>query len=223
MRSLRLLRSVLSVKDEFYHRHIVQYNLFAPVFEVFRAIPVGNNLVSSTVLEVRCRVLVVVIPISSSLAKLTPLSFPCPQMCDFIRTENIKSLLEYIVSKHLLEPMDLNGIISLEEIANPHVDTFKQLRKKHDENTTPTGGSRVDTDAGFINEGEYQDATQANGSISSRPPTFNKKALEDQRKFRETDEEENYFNEDFDEEEEVNIVPQQQTPTLPASEQPSIA
>ncbi|ACI64719.1 hypothetical protein THAPS_269314, partial [Thalassiosira pseudonana CCMP1335] len=140
--SLKLLRSVLSVKDEFYHRHIVQYNLFAPVFEVFRAIPVGNNLVSSTVLE----------------------------MCDFIRTENIKSLLEYIVSKHLLEPMDLNGIISLEEIANPHVDTFKQLRKKHDENTTPTGGSR---------------------------------ALEDQRKFRETDEEENYFNEDFDEEEEV--------------------
>ena len=49
----RLLRSVLSVKDEFYHRHIVQYNLFAPVFDLFRAITsVGNNIVSSAILEV---------------------------------------------------------------------------------------------------------------------------------------------------------------------------
>eukprot|EP00986_Skeletonema_menzelii_P004530 scaffold1545_cov124-Skeletonema_menzelii.AAC.13 len=45
--SLKFLRSVLSVKDEFYHRHIVQYNLFAPVFEAFRIIPVGRNLISS--------------------------------------------------------------------------------------------------------------------------------------------------------------------------------
>ncbi|KAL3793983.1 hypothetical protein HJC23_009466 [Cyclotella cryptica] len=51
--SLKLLRSVLSVKDEFYHRHIVQFNLFAPVFDLFRSIPVGNNLVSSAILEVR--------------------------------------------------------------------------------------------------------------------------------------------------------------------------
>ena len=49
----RLLRSVLSVKDEFYHRHIVQYNLFLPVFDLFRFISVGDNLVSSAILEVR--------------------------------------------------------------------------------------------------------------------------------------------------------------------------
>ena len=52
---IRLLRSVLSVKDEFYHRHIVQYNLFAPVFDLFREKAnrgVGNNLISSTILEV---------------------------------------------------------------------------------------------------------------------------------------------------------------------------
>ena len=53
--SYRLLRSVLSVKDEFYHRHIVQYNLFSPVFDLFceGGTFVGNNLISSAVLEVR--------------------------------------------------------------------------------------------------------------------------------------------------------------------------
>jgi protein phosphatase-4 regulatory subunit 3 len=51
----RFLRSILSVKDEFYHRHIIQYNLFAPVFEAFRANPVGDNLVSSAIVEVRGR------------------------------------------------------------------------------------------------------------------------------------------------------------------------
>ena len=54
--ALRFLRSILSVKDEFYHRHIIQHNLFAPVFEAFRANPVGDNLVSSAIVEVRqCR------------------------------------------------------------------------------------------------------------------------------------------------------------------------
>lgn len=47
---LRCLRSVLSLKDEFYNRHIVQHNLFAPVFDTFRANPVGDNLVSSSII-----------------------------------------------------------------------------------------------------------------------------------------------------------------------------
>ena len=60
---IRLFRSVLSVKDEFYHRHIVQYNLFAPVFDLFREQAnrgVGNNLISSAILEV-CFILDIVL------------------------------------------------------------------------------------------------------------------------------------------------------------------
>ena len=50
----RLLRAVLSVKEEFYHRHVVTYNLFAPVFDLYRveATGVGNNLITSSILEV---------------------------------------------------------------------------------------------------------------------------------------------------------------------------
>ena len=46
---IRLLRSVLSVKDEFYHRHIVQYDLFQPVFHsVLRC---NNNRISSGIVQ----------------------------------------------------------------------------------------------------------------------------------------------------------------------------
>jgi protein phosphatase-4 regulatory subunit 3 len=48
--ALRCLRSILTLKDEFYHRHIVQQDLFRPVFEAFRDNPVGDNLVSSAII-----------------------------------------------------------------------------------------------------------------------------------------------------------------------------
>ncbi len=48
--ALRCLRSIISLKDEFYNRHIIQHSLFTPVFEGFRANPVGDNLVSSSVI-----------------------------------------------------------------------------------------------------------------------------------------------------------------------------
>lgn len=48
--ALRCLRSIISLKDEFYNRHIVQHSLFTPVFEAFRANPVGDNLVSSSII-----------------------------------------------------------------------------------------------------------------------------------------------------------------------------
>ncbi|KAL7518676.1 hypothetical protein ACHAWX_003487, partial [Stephanocyclus meneghinianus] len=162
---LKLLRSVLSVKDEFYHRHIVQYNLFAPVFELFRSLPVGNNLVSSAILE----------------------------MCDFIRTENIKSLIEYIVTRHISSQLTPNTMTSLEDIANPHVDTFKQLRKKHLENSLPAGASLVEVEEALGNQTSLRDL---HDNVNGVRPTLNEKALDDQRKFRESDEEESYFNDD---------------------------
>jgi hypothetical protein len=122
----RFLRSILSVKDEFYHRHIIQHNLFAPVFEAFRANPVGDNLVSSAIVE----------------------------MCDFIHTQRIKSLIEYIVTKHLAVPAANPGseklVPSLEDVATPYVTTLTKLRKEYEEDlkgtkvtSTPDQGSGV--------------------------------------------------------------------------------
>jgi len=131
---------------------------------------VGSNLISSAILE----------------------------MCDFIRTENIKSLLEYIVTKHLTKSTS-PGEKSLEDIANPHVDTFAQLRRRHEENM----GVHLD-----LND-EGAPGNNDGATFSGRPaPVMNKKALEDQRRYREAESEESYFNDDDDEEDMGPALPQ---------------
>jgi hypothetical protein len=181
--ALRLLRAILSVNDEFYHRHIVLHDLFAPVFEALRTNPVGDNLVSSAIVE----------------------------MCDFIHSENIKSLIEYIVTKHLDNGNAENGTHagpSLEDVSSPYVSTLTVLRKSYEANQiasnlslhdvlsdgndmqvpTSPGGSRY-FPAGHHQQINHHGSRQLSG-----------KALEDQRKFREVDEESLYFeSDDFDE------------------------
>jgi len=205
--SLKLFRSVLSVKDEFYHRHIVQYNLFAPIFDLFRATPsVGSNLLSSAILE----------------------------MCDFICIENIKSLIDCIVLKHLSKSTatssattDGNINPSLEDIANPHVDTFKQLRKAYGDNNSIKPGQGGGEGGGLFHSNSNvnvmngnHDGLLMNGQGRS---ILNKKGLEDQRKFREADEEESYFNEDDSDTElmvgvTANAAPSEQKLPMPTSD-----
>jgi len=161
--ALKFLRSILAVKDEFYNRHIIQHNLFAPVFETFRTNPIGDNLVASSIVE----------------------------MCDFITRENIKSLLEYIVTKHLHQPQIKNTVesSSLETVAMPYVDTLTKLRRQYEgsnhsnyalNDTKDTCSQRLGDDKGPIRTLKLS----------------NERALEDQRKFAEHDEEESYFNDD---------------------------
>merc|ERR1712238_397495 len=176
---LRFLRSVLAVKDDYYIRHIIQLNLFSSVFETFRANPVGDNLVSSVIIEI----------------------------CDYITRENIKPLIEYIVTKHLCQQSSNSSGIndtllnhmssSLEDKASPYVDTLNQLKKKYEENvsTLKVGKSCSHYPNGTIaSRIEYSDK---GGPLQSRN-CLSEKALEEQRKFREADEEESYFNDDDD-------------------------
>lgn len=175
--ALRLLRSILSVKDEFYHRHIIQHNLFAPVFEAFRANPVGDNLVSSAIVE----------------------------MCDFIQNQNIKSLIEYIVTKHLVTVAGPDEK-SLEDVATPYVSTLTTLRKVYEENLNCSNGTTKNTNG----KPETQESKDASNGGNEHPRYFNsalvrnpqagmsQKALEDQRKYRQADADESYFDSDED-------------------------
>lgn len=153
--ALRLLRSVLSVKDEFYHRHIIQHNLFAPVFEAFRANPVGDNLISSAIVE----------------------------MCDFIQIQKIKSLIEYVVTKHLGSPT-IDGQMSLEDVSTPYVSTMSTLRKFYEENLNSTNGNagKVEIhDGGDVsNRGNDHHRYFCASSVRNALPVMSQKALDDQ-------------------------------------------
>jgi len=103
--TLRFLRAVLSVNDDSYHRHIIYNDLFGPVFEAFRANPVGDNLVSSSIVE----------------------------MCDYINTENINCLIEHIATKHLSSTsIETIPVPSLEDVSSPYVNTLTVLRRAYE-------------------------------------------------------------------------------------------
>ena len=48
---IRFFRACVALKDDFYTRHITKYNLFAPVFEVFKRNGMRNNLLNSAIIE----------------------------------------------------------------------------------------------------------------------------------------------------------------------------
>lgn len=163
----------MSVKDELYHRHIIQHDLFAPVFHAFRTNPVGDNLVSSAIVE----------------------------MCDFIHRENIMSLVEYIVTKHLSAASE-RPIPSLEDVSSPYVTTLTTLRRAYEK----TLKTEIKAPPLNFTEGQRTDPTESHsgylhGDAATRPASLvlSEKAREDQRKFRESDKEESYFDADDDE------------------------
>ena len=81
----------------------------------------------------------------------------------------------------------------MEEIANPHVETFAQLRRTHEENI------------GIHHDSNEQGPAGSDGATFNGRPALviNKKALEDQRKYREAESEDSYFNDDDDDDDEV--------------------
>jgi protein phosphatase-4 regulatory subunit 3 len=171
--ALRLLRAILSVNDEFYFRHIIQHDLFDPVFEAFRSNPVGDNLVSSAIIE----------------------------MCDFIHTENIKSLIEYIVTQHLSPADSESEKPTLEDVSSPYVSTFTVLRKAYESNMQLKIDSSGVTDArdgSSTDPRDFGSASQGAQEVGSNSRHLTGTALEDQRKFQLMDEEESYFESDDD-------------------------
>lgn len=84
--ALRFMRKIIAMLDEFYNRYIVKGNLFAPVVDVLFKSGSRYNLLNSTILE----------------------------MFEFIRVENIKSLVACIVESHhdMLEEISYTKIFS---------------------------------------------------------------------------------------------------------------
>ena len=146
------------MNDDSYHRHIIQHDLFGHVFEAFRANPVGDNLVSSSIVE----------------------------MCDYINSENILSLIEYIATKHLSATGAENPLPSLEDVSSPYVSTLTCLRQAYEKNLNTNGNDSMQTSEGLSNGTHEQ----------NRTTVMNEKALEDQKKFQEADREESYFESD---------------------------
>ena len=70
--ALKFMRALLSVKDDFYHRHIVKFDLMKPIFELLQKYSYRDNMITSTIVE----------------------------MVEFIRSENLRVLVDYIIERY---------------------------------------------------------------------------------------------------------------------------
>jgi protein phosphatase-4 regulatory subunit 3 len=93
--ALRFFRAMVAAKDDFYNRHIMKFNLFDPIVQLFVANGKKYNLINSAVIE----------------------------LFDYIRKENIKTLLKHVVENYsdIFKEVD-------------YVETFKLLQLKYEQN-----------------------------------------------------------------------------------------
>jgi protein phosphatase-4 regulatory subunit 3 len=94
--AIRFVRTCIGMKEKFYNDYFMQHNLFAPVVKAFVKNGPRNNLINSTVID----------------------------LLEFIRSENIVSLVEHIVTNFA---DDLRSI-------GDYVNTFAELEKLHGSN-----------------------------------------------------------------------------------------
>ncbi|XP_053671452.1 serine/threonine-protein phosphatase 4 regulatory subunit 3 [Anopheles nili] len=100
--ALRFLRKIVSLKDEFYNRHIVKGNLFAPVVEAFIRNDGRYNLLESAILE----------------------------LFEFIRLEDIKSLYTYFVESFGKFFDDVQYVQTFKTLKNKYDQQQDRLKEK---------------------------------------------------------------------------------------------
>lgn len=119
--TLRFLRKIISMMDEFYYRYIVKGNLLKPVVDVLFCSGSRYNLLNSAVLE----------------------------MFEFIRTEDMKSLISYIAEKHLKELQKID-----------YVQTFIGIKQRYEQqkDREKHGGTANSVESVMLNNRFRRDA-----------------------------------------------------------------
>jgi len=119
--SVRFMRRIVGLKDEFYNRYIVKGNLFAPLVEALLENKAKYNLLDSAILE----------------------------MFEFIKTEDVKSLLDHVVE---------NFGDTLDSVT--YVQTFVQLKAVYDQHQ---GRMRERSSVNYIEQNSDDDDFDAIG------------------------------------------------------------
>jgi protein phosphatase-4 regulatory subunit 3 len=98
-------------------------------------------------------------------------------MCDFIHNQNIKSLIEYIVTKHLFaaSPNSVTDRPSLEDVATPYVQTLTILRRTYEDDLRQANEQVADHEGRAQSNGVFFDNSAARTTTGR-----SEKALEDQ-------------------------------------------
>ncbi|GAX85578.1 hypothetical protein CEUSTIGMA_g12993.t1 [Chlamydomonas eustigma] len=167
---VRFLRTCITVKDEFFTRYLVKHNSFEPIMTVFFENGDRYNLLNSAVLDV----------------------------IDFVRRENIKVLIDYLVDHfgHRFDDIE-------------YVDTLKTIKLKYEQMHERSEGGEMLSDMGNgVSDDKAGSSAQAAAPLSGRTFSFSasgelmggRRKRKDERGLDQN--EEDYFSSDRDEDEE---------------------
>lgn len=120
LNALKFFRKIIGLKDEFYNRYIIKYDLMSFVIDAFVKNGLKYNMLNSAVLE----------------------------LLEFIKSEDIKTLIKYVCEKHL------EKLFSVEQCP-----TFKALRTKYEQQLERESTKKGDNITGpktFENSGRFR-------------------------------------------------------------------
>ncbi|KAG0368633.1 Platinum sensitivity protein [Mortierella sp. AD032] len=137
--ALRFFRTCVGLNDDFYHRYFIKYNVMQHVMDMLLATGNKNNLINSA----------------------------CIEFFDFIRTENIKSLINHIL------PLYRDKIKDIEYVA-----TFKGLirryEQQHDTSIADSEAAEVAaSEAGSAKRGQEHNAWSSSTVDDDEEAYFN--------------------------------------------------
>eukprot|EP00602_Paraphysomonas_sp_CaronLab_P011172 CAMPEP_0185039940 /NCGR_PEP_ID=MMETSP1103-20130426/37396_1 /TAXON_ID=36769 /ORGANISM="Paraphysomonas bandaiensis, Strain Caron Lab Isolate" /LENGTH=924 /DNA_ID=CAMNT_0027579029 /DNA_START=1 /DNA_END=2775 /DNA_ORIENTATION=+ len=180
--ALKFARAVIAIKDEFYYKHIVKFDILKPVFKLFSSIFSRDNLVTSSIIE----------------------------LIDFICVERIYMLVSYVVEKHTSDFLLCEGDESKDACGGPRYGEYNARGGLHSEIFEKLLSTYKEIESLNISAPKNQhravSSCGSNSSISFGDPSQMKR-LQQNREFAELESEEAYFYEnDSDSESEEPIV-----------------
>lgn len=144
LNALKFFRKIVGLKDEFYNRYIIKFDLMSFVIDAFVKNGLKHNMLNSAVLE----------------------------LLEFIKSEDIKTLIKYVCEKHITK------LLTVEQCP-----TFKALRTKHEQQLerestkkgeTIAGPKTFDTSNRFRRDARDLDENEENYFNEEDPSDMNK-------------------------------------------------
>ncbi len=169
--ALRFLRRCVGVKDQVYNRYIIKNSLLAPIFAILNnKNSLRDNLFTSAVAE----------------------------LVEFVKSENVKSLIEYIVENFASTFSGIKWVPAFQGIITKYEqnrDYIENVQREMQQQSSGGGGGGGG--GGGVVGGERGDGSITGSSLSWSGTSYTKR-------FTEEDQDEAYFNESDDDGEAVD-------------------
>ena len=144
LNALKFFRKIIGLKDEFYNRYIVKFDLMSYVVDAFVKNGQKHNMLNSAVLE----------------------------LMEFIKIEDLKTLIKYVCEKHIQSLLDVEQCATFKALQTKHEQIVERERaQKAKDSTTKGPGAGFDSSNRFRRDPRDLDENEENYFRDDDEPT----------------------------------------------------